>query len=437
MSKLLIVDDDPDILQSLKLLCRPLFDFIDTETNPKAIPFLMNQSQFDMVLLDMNFKPGADDGLEGRYWLSEIKIRNPDVKVIMITAYGDVERAVEAMKSGAVDFIQKPWDNQELISRIKCQLKVEVSNLKSQYRPSLMSSNEKMKEVLATAQQVASTDADVLVLGENGTGKEVMAHYIHDTSSRKEASFIKVDLGAIPESLFESELFGHAKGAFTDAKADRKGFFEEAKGGTLFLDEIGNLSLPLQAKLLSALENRTIFKVGSSKPIPIDVRLVCATNANLVELVTNSGFREDLYYRINTIELEIPPLRERVEDIEEIFVKFVEEFSSKYNRKVKTPTSDLIKKIKDHSWPGNIRELKHCTERAVILTKDQVLKVENFKLTKASSSELLVNSLKLDDLEKSAIRKALMKNHGNISAAAEELGLTRASLYRRLEKHDL
>lgn len=451
----LVVDDDPDILQAARLLLKKHVSLVETTENPSEIPKLMKHTSYDVILLDMNFARGNNSGKEGFHWLEQIVSLDPSVAVIMITAFGDVETAVHAIKEGATDFVLKPWQNDRLITTILNTLqlhqsKKEVDQLRAQkhHLSEAMDSPYKvfigesqvMLQVFNTIRKVAPTDANVLILGENGTGKELVARAIHRQSNRSNEVFVTVDLGAVSETLFESELFGHAKGAFTDAREDRAGRFEAANEGTLFLDEIGNLSLPLQAKLLSALQNRSVIRLGTNKPRAIDVRLICATNMPLYEMSTENNFRQDLLYRINTVEIKLPPLRDRGEDLPILANHFLSVFARKYKKSAMRMGGGTIKKLASYPWPGNVRELQHAIERAVILSDSSVLQPEDFLLVspeQAGSNELTFESYNLEEVEKHAIKQSLKKNNGNISHAARELGLTRAALYRRLEKYGL
>ncbi len=452
--KILVVDDNTDILFALKLLLKKHFKEIKTEAKPEKIPVLVKNNNFDVILLDMNFSKDAISGKEGFYWLDKILEIDPAAVVIFITAYGDVENAVKSIKQGAVDFVTKPWQNEKLLATISSAVRLrasrlEIDNLKhkqSGFKACLkkpfgdfIGISQGMQEVFATIEKVATTDASVLILGENGTGKELVARSLHESSLRKNEVFINVDLGAITETLFESELFGHVKGAFTDAKTERAGRFEIASGGTIFLDEIGNLSLPLQAKLLTVLERREVVRVGSNKIRPIDVRLICATNMPLQQMIDEDKFREDLLYRINTVEIEIPPLRERLEDIPLLAQHFLISYNKKYKKNIRDISAQTLKKLQQYSWPGNVRELQHSIERAVIMTNTSILQPHDFHLSnkKEKVDELELQNYKLDNVEKVIIQKVLKKHNGNISSASKELGLTRTSLYRRMEKHDI
>jgi two-component system response regulator HydG len=454
IGKVLIVDDDEDILKTARLCLKKHAESIHTEKDPEKIPSLFNNLSYDVILLDMNFTRDVTSGQEGLHWLSRIMEIDPSVVVIMITAYGDVNLAVSAVKQGAFDFILKPWQNEKLITTVSaaCNLhrtRLEVTSLR--HRQELLSadmnqpfsefigSSPAMQKVYNTILKVAQTEANVLILGENGTGKELVARSLHNNSPRKKEVFISVDMGAISESLFESELFGHVKGAFTDAKSDRAGRFEVASGGTLFLDEIGNLSMPMQSKLLRAIETKQVVRLGSNKKIPIDIRLICATNMNIPDMDNSNEFRQDLLYRINTVEIHLPPLREREDDLQLLAEYFLKIYCKKYNKPLKGISSSTIRKLEKYHWPGNVRELQHCMERAVILSESKVLRPEDFFLTPtpADSDAIIFDNYNLELVEKIVIHKAIDKYKGNISQAARELGLTRASLYRRLEKHGL
>lgn len=452
--KILAVDDNADVLFALKLLLKKEFEKIDTVQNPEFLPQILSEENYDLILLDMNFTKDASSGKEGFYWLKKILEIDPSAIVIFITAYGDVENAVKAIKEGAIDFINKPWQNEKLIATISSAMKLrhsrqEVSVLKEkqsgliqiidEHVGDFIGNSPEMKEVFKTIEKVAKTDASVLILGENGTGKELVARAIHKNSIRKNEVFISVDLGAITETLFESEMFGHVKGAFTDAKIDKAGRFEIANNGTLFLDEIGNLSFPMQSKLLTVLERRQVTRVGSNKPTPIDIRLVSATNMPLKQMIAENKYREDLLYRINTVEVTIPPLRERGEDIKLLANYFLQKYAKKYKKDVKEISSQAMKELYNYQWPGNVRELQHSIERALIMSESNSLQVNDFQLNsfKKSNDELELDSYNLDEIEKNIIIKVLKKNRGNISEASKDLGLTRTSLYRRMEKYGL
>lgn len=454
LGKILIIDDDEDVLLAAKFLLKKHAHEVIIEKNPKKIPFLLNNDTYDVILLDMNFSKDITSGKEGFYWLSQILEKDPKAVVILITAFGDVEMAVKALKEGATDFVLKPWQNEKLLATISAAIKLkhsyqEVDKLtqaKKQLESDMgqpfkdiVGESECMKEVYSLIDKVAKTDANVLILGENGTGKELIARALHQKSLRRENVFIGVDMGAITGSLFESELFGHKKGAFTDAREDRVGRFEIANGGTLFMDEIGNLSLPLQAKILTVLQRREVTRIGSNKNSPIDIRLICATNMALYDMVKEHSFRQDLLYRINTVEIHLPALRERQEDIPLLTEHFLKMYSAKYRKSIKKIPATTIKKLKAYHWPGNIRELQHAIERAVIMSDDDVLSPEDFFLTQEQSQaeENQMDSFNLEEVERQTIQRAIKKYSGNISKAAKELGLTRASLYRRLDKHEL
>lgn len=450
--KILMIDDDEDVLLAAKMLLKKQGHHVIIEKNPKKIPFLLHNDTYDVILLDMNFSKDITSGKEGFYWLEQILGHDSTAVVIMITAFGDVEMAVRALKAGATDFILKPWQNEKLIATISTAIRLkqsynEVDKLKkakemleeqiSKPFADIIGQSKAIQEVFTMVDKVAKTDANVLILGENGTGKELIARAIHQRSLRKENSFVSVDMGAITETLFESELFGHKKGAFTDAREDRPGRFELANDGTLFLDEIGNLSMSLQSKLLSALQSRQVTRVGANQPVPVNIRLICATNMPLAKMVTEGTFRQDLLYRINTVEIHVPPLCERVEDITLLADHYLNYYSKKYHKQVTSIAPEAMDKLKRYAWPGNIRELQHAIERAVIMTDSPSLQDTDFLLSRSVSAANNSNTLNLDEVEKSAIVKALNMHNGNISKAADELGLTRASLYRRMEKYGI
>ena len=454
LGKILIIDDDEDVLLAAKFLLKKHAHEVIIEKNPKKIPFLLNNDTYDVILLDMNFSKDITSGKEGFYWLSQILEKDPKAVVILITAFGDVEMAVKALKEGATDFVLKPWQNEKLLATISAAIKLkksyqEVDKLKQEKKQlendmgqpfkDIIGKCESMNAVYSLIDKVAKTDANVLILGENGTGKELIARAIHQKSLRRESVFTGVDMGAITGSLFESELFGHKKGAFTDAREDRVGRFEVAHGGTLFMDEIGNLSLPLQAKILTVLQRREVTRIGSNKATAIDIRLVCATNMALYDMVKENTFRQDLLYRINTVEIHLPPLRDRQEDIPLLTEHFLKMYVGKYRKPIRKIAPATIKKLKVYHWPGNIRELQHAIERAVIMSDDDILSPEDFFLTQEDNqpTDYLPESFNLEDVERNTIQKAIKKHSGNISKAAKELGLTRASLYRRLDKHEL
>lgn len=445
----MIVDDDPDIIQSARTVLRQHFTNVSTETDPRQLPFLLSHDLPDVVLLDMNFTADVTKGTEGLYWLKKILQDHPHLSVIMVTAFGDVKLAVDAMKEGAVDFVVKPWDNEKLVATVTSasqlsKSKQEVDRLRShQSRISevyaapeteLIGNSPAMLSVLSMVKKVAATEANVLILGENGTGKELIAKAIHQQSARKDAPFIKVDVGTIPDSLFESELFGHRRGAFTDARENRTGRLELASGGTLFLDEIGNLPLSLQSKLLTVLQNRVVSPLGSNEQIPIDIRLVSATNRPVRDMVMKETFREDLLYRLNTVEIELPPLRERLEDIPYLLNYFVSYYARKYNKAVE-PENSLGDELTKYNWPGNVREFQHAVERAIILSSGKKISIADFQIPQAKDK--YVPATRIDDIEREAIARAIEKYAGNLSKAAKELGMGRTTLYRKIEKYGL
>lgn len=450
----LVVDDDLDILQAARLYLKQHVTNIHTESNPQRIPTLMQNERYDVILLDMNFTRDTTSGKEGFYWLKRIRELDPDVVVILITAFGDVETAVKAIKEGATDFVLKPWRNEKLLATISSavhlhrarreadRFRTRQQNLADEMdQPfhDFIGESSAMRDVFHTIAKVAATDANVLILGENGTGKELVARAVHRQSTRLDEVFISVDMGAITETLFESQLFGHMKGSFTDAHENRAGRFEAADGGTLFLDEIGNLSMPLQSKLLQALETRTITRVGATRPIPMDIRLISATNMPIQRMVQEGSFRQDLLFRINTVEIHIPPLRDRKTDIPLLVDHFLKIYADRYRKEIRGVDSGAMDKLTEYEWPGNVRELQHALERAVIMTDGPDLKPADFPLRsdRAIGDELALPSWNLDDVEKTVIRKVLSKAGGNVSHAAKELGLTRAALYRRMDKHGL
>jgi len=447
-----MIDDDEDVLLAAKMLLKKSNHQVIIEKNPNKIPFLLNNDTYDVILLDMNFSKDTTSGKEGFEWLKQIKERDPQAVVIMITAFGDVEMAVRALKEGATDFILKPWQNEKLVATISTAIRLkksynEVDKLRkakqmleeqiSQPFGDIIGQSASLKEVFSLIDKVSKTDANILILGENGTGKELVARAIHQNSLRKDNSFVAVDMGAITETLFESELFGHKKGAFTDAREDRPGRFELANHGTLFLDEIGNLSMNLQSKLLSALQSRQVTRVGSNQQMEVDIRLICATNMPLHQMVKEGKFRQDLLYRINTVEVTIPPLCERIDDIPSLATHFLSYYSKRYHKEVLTISPEAINKLKKYPWPGNVRELQHSIERAVIMADSNQLQESDFLFNRKGNGSSSLDTLNLDEVEKSAVVKAIQLHSGNISKAAEELGLTRASLYRRMEKYGL
>lgn len=450
---ILVVDDDEDINLTLSLLLRQHYKSVFTEENPYHLPRLLRQYEPNVVLLDMNFSKGRSDGEEGLSWLRKIKELSPDTQVIMITAYGDVPKVVEAIKAGAADFVEKPWRNEKLLATIHAvfalsQAKAKLSEARTmqsamseamgQPFSDVIGESEAMQGVLRTVAKVAGTDANILILGENGVGKEVIARAIHRQSHRAKAVFVPVDMGAIPESLCESELFGHKKGAFTGAVENRVGRFQMAHGGTLFLDEIGNIPISMQPKLLQALQSLTITPVGSDRSSKVDIRLISATNQPLRELIAQGRFREDLLYRINTVEIHIPPLRERPGDVELLADHYLNLYARKYRKGELSVQPEVYQKLRSYAWPGNVRELQHMVERAVILCDGSTIKSSDFHLSgMLVTDESAVQTLNLMENEKRLILEALDKYSGNISRVADALGLTRAALYRRLEKHDI
>ncbi len=471
--RVLVVDDDEDILVAARLLLKREGIKCHTEPRPDRIPQLLKDEHFDAVLLDMNFAIGANTGREGFAWLKRILEIDPTLSIVLMTAYGDVGTAVEAMKQGATDFVLKPWQNERLTATLGSALKLTASKREAQQLgarnqelksvldgppQAIVGTSPAMQRVFTLVDRAAPTEANVLILGENGTGKEVVAREIHRRSNRAGQVFVSVDLGSISETLFESELFGHKKGAFTDAKEDRVGRLVAANGGTLFLDEIGNLPLYLQSKLLTVLEQRVVTPVGGTKPVPIDVRLISATNVPPDQLAREDVFRQDLLYRINTVELHLPPLRDRPEDIPALVEHFIGLYARKYNMPRKRVSAEALTRLQAYRWPGNVRALRHAVERAMILSGGEVLEAEDFSLPSAGGAQsaaavattppptgtgagagggLTLDTFDLEAVEREVIRRALAKHQGNISHAAADLGITRASLYRRMEKHGL
>jgi len=452
--KVLLIDDDEDILQAARLFLKQHVFLVHTENNPESVPSLLQNESYDVIFLDMNFARGATDGREGLLWLNKILELDPSAVVILITAYGDIDLAVKGIKDGATDFVLKPWQNEKLLATLSSAMQLrrsrrEAGTLRSRQEAlssdldqpfhEFIGSSPAMEGVFSTIQKVASTETNVLILGENGTGKELVARELHRQSSRAQDVFISVDMGALSETLFESELFGHMKGAFTDAKESRPGRFEIASGGTLFLDEIGNLPLTLQAKIMRVIETRTVTRLGSNTPIDVDVRLICATNMPIYEMVAQKNFRQDLLYRINTVEIHLPPLRDRIGDIPLLVDHFLTIYSRKYNKPGKRMSPVTLKKLEKYQWPGNVRELQHAIERAVIMSDTQILQPSDFFFADPEKAEesLFLGNYNLEDAEKALIRKTLSKYGGNISHAARELGVSRSALYRRLEKYGL
>ena len=439
---ILIVDDDEDILFSARVWLKKFFEEVITINSPKKIIPTINENNVDVILLDMNFRRGFEDGKEGLYWLKEIQEINKNIPVILMTAYGEVELAVEALKNGATDFILKPWNNEKLYASVNLAVDISRKNKKLQQWENLQTSlteynletkSPKMQEVMKTLKKVSQTDANILLLGENGTGKFVLAEYIHKNSKRNNEPFVHIDLGSLSENLFEAELFGYAKGAFTDAKNDKAGKIENANGGTVFLDEIGNLSPQLQQKILTLIQTKKLTRIGENKERFLDIRFIFATNADLKKLFNEGKFREDLYYRINTVEIEIPPLRERKEDLQNLSEFFIQKYQKKYAKD--NLEFENFEELNNYDFPGNIRELEHSIERAIILSEDGKINL-SLQNTPVSAPENLT-SLNLEEMEEKMIVNALKKYKGNISLASEALGLTRASLYRRMEKFGL
>ena len=443
-ARILIIDDDTDVLVALRLLLKSSVKEVVVEKNPNQIPSLLRDAEFDVVILDMNFNGLVNTGNEGIFWLNKIKQLCPACNVILITAYGDIDLAIRSLKEGASDFVVKPWNNEKMLYAVKDLVEKRKSG-----KPSgkgnkvnnncIIGESEVMEDLFLKLKKVAPTDANILVLGENGTGKDLIAKSIHENSHRKNKPFVKVDVGALTSTLFESELFGYKKGAFTDAREDRKGRFEMAHGGTLFLDEIGNISLRQQARLLTVLQNRHITPLGSNEIIPVDIRLICATNLGLPVLADENKFRKDLIYRINTVDITVPPLRERAGDLLLLARHFLRIYGGKYNKGPFEVDKSFIHKLKSHSFPGNVRELQYALERTVIMAEYDILTEEDleFSALENTTAPQIHGDLKLGTIEKNTILTVIKKNKGNISRSAEELGITRAALYRRLEKYDL
>jgi DNA-binding NtrC family response regulator len=446
---ILIVDDNKSILSTLEILLVSEFQSVTTISNPNQIPTELRKKEYNLVILDMNFQAGVNTGNEGIYWLGRIKETHPELSVVMITAYGDIDIAVRALKAGASDFVLKPWDNEKLLATLKLALqlnlsKKEVKQLKEREtelkkeinrdQRFIIGSSPQLMNILNLVRKVARTDANILITGENGTGKELIAQEIHRLSSRSGEVLVSVDMGALSETLFESELFGHVKGAYTDAHENRQGKFEIADKGTLFLDEIGNLSFNLQAKLLAVIENRQFSRIGSNQIIPTDIRLICATNRHIESMVNEGLFREDLLYRINTIQIELPPLRDRGNDIFILAEFFLKKYAYKYNKSNLRINQLAHEKLLKYSWPGNIRELQHTIEKAVILSESSVLKPDDFYLRHTNNANSNHSFTTLEEMEKQMIQQALEKHNGNFTAAADQLGITRQTLYNRFKK---
>lgn len=438
---ILVVDDNRNILQTLRLLLGDVFEKAVAIPSPKTMLSAIAEERIDAVLLDMNFVSGINTGNEGLYWLRQVAARYPDVPVVLFTAYADVELAVEAMKEGAFDFVEKPWDNRKLIETLEaaCRHRRMAGNpgkREAESEEMLWGSSQAMLRIRGLVEKVAATDANVLITGENGTGKDVLAREVHRLSARSGAKMVCVDMGAITESLFESELFGHVRGSFTDAKTDRKGFIEEADGGTLFLDEIGNLPLHQQAKLLNVLQRRSVTRVGSNKPIPVDIRLISATNKNLWRMISDGAFREDLLYRINTILLELPPLRERRQDIMPLARRFLRHFALYYHKEVSDFTDEAAESLCAARWPGNIRELRHAVEKAVIMADGAAVGRGDLQLP-ASAADSVRPEGTIEDMERSMISEAIGKCGGNLSLAAAKLGISRQTLYNKMKRYNI
>ena len=448
-TSVLVIDDDPDVLIAVRLLLKTEVKKVVTEKNPENLPALLRENEFDLVLLDMNFKSSINTGNEGIYWLKRIKELKHSVSVVMITAYGDIDLAVRSLKEGAADFILKPWHNEKLISNLEDIIKKTKRNAngsvnretsESLIGTELLAESEAMQNIFFKLEKIAPTDANILILGENGTGKDLTAKAIHQKSLRAKQPYVKVDVGALTETLFESELFGHKKGAFTDAREDRIGRIEAANGGTLFLDEIGNINLQQQAKLLSVLQNRQIIRLGTNQPIPVDIRLICATNVPLQELANENRFRKDLIYRINTVEITLPPLRNRKEDIILLAKHFAKQYAAKYRKPAIELDKSALEKLMKYPFPGNVRELQYTMERAIIMSDDDVLKEKDLLFSPIENSAAQTSEqddYKLSTIEKNTILHVIEKHNGNITKAAKELGLTRTALYRRLSKYDI
>ena len=449
---LLIVDDNKNILNSLSLIMKTEFENVITLTNPNRIIEMLGKHSVDVVMLDMNFKSGIHNGNEGLFWMREIFDFDPDISIVIVTASGDIELAVKAIREGAVDFILKPWEDKKLMATVNVAWQLRLSRLEAS---SLKMDNQQLKKeinkggekivlgasptminVMNLVRKVAGTDVNVLITGENGTGKELVAREIHSLSKRTGELMVSVDMGSITESLFESELFGHVKGAFTDAREDRKGRFEQAHRGTLFLDEIGNLSLQSQSKLLSVLQNRYVVRVGSNKQIPVDIRLICATNCDLMQMVHEGRFREDLLYRINTIMIEVPPLRDRVDDIPILANYFLRIYNERYGKPGMKIATHTMEKLSTYEWPGNVRELQHTVEKAVIMSESQILKPSDFIFNTASKS-LVTKEMTLDEMEQKLISDTIRRYGNNISVVAGKLGITRQTLYNKMKKYNI
>lgn len=446
-ASVLIVDDDPDVLLALQLLIRPHVRTVATEKNPARLTTRLPDEKPDLILLDMNYQGSVNSGNEGLYWLNQINRLTPGISVVLITAYADIQLAVRGMKAGAADFVVKPWQNEALLTLLDEVLAAPAPGGPATRGGSvadalpgvaLLGESEAMQSLVHVLRKIAPTEASVLITGENGTGKDVVARLLHSQSNRADGPFVSVDVGALTESLFESELFGSVKGAFTDARQDRTGRFEAAGGGTLFLDEIGNIGPTQQARLLTVLQNRAITRLGSNESIPVDVRVISATNAPLYEWVAEGRFRKDLIYRLNTVELVLPPLRERGDDILLLATHFLAQYAQKYGKPVATLTARAAARLRSHPFPGNVRELQHTLERAVIMTEGDTIRPEDLLFSPVEQAVPTVGGpTRLDELERDTVQRVMDKYHGNITKAAKELGITRMALYRRLGKYDL
>lgn len=452
--KILIIDDNAEFLIALKILLSPYFEKVVTEVVPDRIPLQIKQEKFDVILLDMNFKAGINSGNEGFFWMQKIREYDEEANIVFITAYGDVDVAIKSLKEGAIDFIQKTWDDHKILSAVLSALKLSISRkeihklkdqqlllrdtLTNEIPPMIRGKSKTMEEIFKVIEKVAHTDANILITGESGTGKEVLAREIHRRSGRNEGLFVMVDLGAIHANLFESELFGHSKGAFTDAKQHKPGRLELAAGGTLFMDEISNLPIELQTKLLSVIQSRSVTRLGENNPRGVDFRLICASNVSLEQKVIENSFREDLLYRLKTVELALPPLRNRTEDIPEFLNYYLNIYSEKYQKNLHSVSPNALKKLKKYEWPGNIRELQHSIEKAVILSEGRQLTSADFNL----SSPIILSkgkkkSFNLEHNEKAIILKALTAFDWNMTRTAKELGINRSTLYDKLKKYEI
>ena len=451
-ASILIIDDSTSILSALKMLLRPLVKNLEVFASPDQAFNMFNRKGFDAILLDMNFKAGVNSGNEGLYWLDKFREADPTISVVMMTAYGDVDLAVKAIKKGAADFVLKPWDNEKLIATLQSAINLsdsrrEVKKLKGKEQglvneinksgKHIIGKSSAIESVLKLIEKVAVTDANVLITGENGTGKELVAREIHRLSKRKDSLLVTVDMGAIPETLFESELFGHKKGSFTDAHEDRIGKFEMASGGSIFMDEIGNLPATMQAKLLSVLQNRTVTPVGSNMPKNIDIRIVSATNCKLDEMISSGTFREDLLYRLNTITIHVPPLRERKGDVDILANFFLSKYANRYNKGSMKISDKALDKLNTYNWPGNVRELQHTIEKAVILADESTLNTDDFYLKSQTSTSISSRRMTIDEMEKNMITAAVERNKKNMTAAADDLGITRQTLYNKIKKYEI